>query len=58
MKTESEATGSRRRGRAATKTRRILHPSDCSSASRAAFVPAIATAKADGELLSWPVIMP
>jgi nucleotide-binding universal stress UspA family protein len=41
------------------KTRRILHPSDFSSASRAAFVRAIATAKAErAELLLVHVMMP
>jgi len=41
------------------KTRRILHPSDFSSASRAAFVRAIATAKAErAELLLVHVMIP
>ena len=50
---------SRRDGRTAMKARRILHPSDFSSASRAAFVRAIATAKAErAELLLVHVMMP
>jgi len=59
MKTEGDVAGSQRRGRTATKTRRILHPSDFSSASRAAFVRAIATAKAErAELLLVHVMIP
>lgn len=43
----------------AMKTRRILHPSDFSSASKAAFVRALATAKAErAELLLVHVVMP
>ena len=51
-------TGSRRgAGRAATRVRRVLHPSDFSTASRAAFARAVAMAKADqAELLVMHVV--
>jgi universal stress protein A len=59
MKIRGDAAGSRRPGRTTMKTRRVLHPSDFSSASRAAFVRAIATAKAErAELLLIHVMMP
>lgn len=57
MKARKASRSGRSAGRAATRVRRILHPTDFSPASRAAFARSVAMAKADqAELLVTHVV--